>query len=216
MSLCGSHYYHHLFTTYTSPKHKQVLTAFPIQIQTSPTTSINEQQKHRGTLLILYLMLYAPAPSSWPMPDRLASKSWTSPDSITSSVRGNFRAHAMAYDFRECSSGLKKKKLEPSFTCFPTNLQRRKSAEINVPSLKLNCNLNASKKHKATVLNLHMHNKIGLNQYFISLTVTGYHNEQNKAVTHCLYSRFLYNPCTIKMLTTYIKPYFSSSLHLFI
>lgn len=40
-------------------------------------------------------MLYAPAPSSWPMPDRLASKSWTSPDSITSSVRGNFRAHAM-------------------------------------------------------------------------------------------------------------------------
>lgn len=46
--------------------------------------------------VVRYLMLYAPAPSSWPMPDRLASKSWASPDSITSSVRGNFRAHAMA------------------------------------------------------------------------------------------------------------------------
>lgn len=45
--------------------------------------------------LILYLILYAPAPSSCPMPERLASKSWTRPDSITSSVRGNFRAHAM-------------------------------------------------------------------------------------------------------------------------
>ncbi|KAJ3587092.1 hypothetical protein NHX12_013482 [Muraenolepis orangiensis] len=29
------------------------------------------------------------------MPERLASKSCTKPDSITSSVRGNFSAHAM-------------------------------------------------------------------------------------------------------------------------
>ena len=42
-----------------------------------------------------YLILYAPAPSSWPMPERLASKSCTKPDSITSSVRGNFSAQAM-------------------------------------------------------------------------------------------------------------------------
>ena len=50
---------------------------------------------HDNSRLVLYLMLYAPAPSSCPIPDRLASKSWTSPDSITSSVRGSFRAHAM-------------------------------------------------------------------------------------------------------------------------